>query len=145
LWVIDADMQAQRPIDTLFAETSHGQACNGLGIVPMETRGRCLYEYIWLSLSHYAPTPETHAFTRTLARYINHHLANDHWGWGLDQAAFFAVLAWFERHVPALEVSRIPSACIADSLQNHPEAFFVSLVGSMNSPAPAAPHCTAPG
>ena len=145
LWVIDADMQAQRPIDTLFAETGQAEAGKGLVVVPMEARGRCLYEYIWLSLSYYAPTPETLAFTRTLARYINHHLANDHWGWGLDQAAFFAVLAWFERHVPALEVARISSACIADGLQNHPKAFFASLVGSMNSPAPAARHGTVPG
>lgn len=134
LWVIDADMQAQRPIDTLFAETlaTDAAAPQGLGIVPMESLGRCVYEYIWLSLSYYAATPQTLDFTRTLARYINHQLADDHWGWGLDQAAFFAVLAWFERHEPGLEVARIPSACIADGLQNHPAAFFTSLVGSMN-------------
>ena len=132
LWVIDADMQAQRPIDTLFAETRQATAPRGLGIVPMESLGRCVYEYIWLSLSYYAATPQTLAFTSALARYINHQLADDHWGWGLDQAAFFAVLAWFERHEPALEVVRLPTACIADSLQNHPAAFFASLVGSMN-------------
>ena len=132
LWVIDADMQAQRPIDTLFAETRQATAPRGLGIVPMESLGRCVYEYIWLSLSYYAATPQTLAFTRALARYINHQLADDHWGWGLDQAAFFAVLAWFERHEPTLEVIRLPTACIADSLQNHPAAFFASLVGSMN-------------
>ena len=139
LWVIDADMQAQRSIDTLFAEAGQIKACNGLAVVPMEARGRCLYEYIWLSLSYYAPTPETLAFTRTLARYINHQLANERWGWGLDQAAFFAVLAWFERHVPDLEITRIPSTFVGDSLQSHPDAFFLSLVGSMQHQASLHP------
>jgi DNA-binding transcriptional LysR family regulator len=128
LWVIDADMLALRPIDTLLAET--GDASAHIGIVPGKG-ARCLSEYVWLSLSHYVPAPETLRFTRTLARQLNHQLACDHWGWGLDQTTFFAVLAWFKRHRPDFRIAHIPCSCVGEPDGQHPDAYFRSLVGSM--------------
>jgi hypothetical protein len=129
LWVIDADMLALRPIDTLLAETGNTSA--HIGIVSLGRRARCLSEYVWLALSYYAPAPETLCFARTLARQINHQLACDHWGWGLDQTTFFAVLAWFKRHHPDFRVVCIPWSCVADKDGRQPNACFRSLVGSM--------------
>ncbi|MDR1936507.1 MAG: hypothetical protein LBS49_13190 [Candidatus Accumulibacter sp.] len=128
LWVIDADMLALRPVDTLLAEA--GDPAPHIGIVPLGARARCLSEYIWLSVSYYSLAPATLRFTRTLARQINHLLACDQWGWGLDQTTFFAVLAWFERHHPDFRVARIPCSLVDDKDDKHSTAYFRSLVGS---------------
>ncbi|MDR2112515.1 MAG: outer membrane protein assembly factor BamD [Candidatus Accumulibacter sp.] len=131
LWIIDADMLARRPIDTLLAEA--GDPAPHLGIIPLDgrARARCLYEEYYLSMSYYAPSPATLRFTRTLARQINHLLACDRWGWGLDQAAIFAVVAWFERHHPDFRIARIPRSFVSDIDKGHSDAYFHSLVGSV--------------
>jgi hypothetical protein len=129
LWVIDADMLALRPIDTLLAET--GDTSAHIGAAPLGKSARCLSEYVGLALGYYAPAPETLRFARTLARQINHQLACGHWGWGLDQTTFFAVLAWFKRHCPDFRMARIPRSCVVDKDGRHPDAYFLSLVGSM--------------
>ncbi len=131
LWVIDADMRALRPVHTLLEEAGYGAANIDAGIVPLNERARCLTEYVWLSLSYYAPSPETQRFTQVLARYLNRQLAHDLWGWGLDQAAFFAVLAWSERHTPSFRVARLPYDFIADRDVQHPQAYFTSRVASL--------------
>jgi hypothetical protein len=128
LWIIDADILALRPIDTLLTEA--GDPTPHIGIIPLGKQAHCLSEYVYAAISYYAPTPMTLRFTRTLARQINHLLACDRWGWGLDQAAIFSVLAWFERHHPDFRAARIPCFFVSDKDHDHSAAYFRSLVGS---------------
>lgn len=132
LWVVDADMKARRTVDSLFEEAEINDLPD-IGFIPLGQFARCLSEFIWLSLSYFRPTPVVQRFAGTLARYIDYHLSNDLWGWGLDQTAFFSVITWFERRYPELRVARLPSAFVADPHHDSAQAFFHSLVGSCDT------------
>lgn len=129
-WVIDVDMEALRSTSALKTQFRINPETTDLAIVPMAERGRCLYEYIWLSLSYFTPSEKTIRYTKLLSRYINHQLKLGHWGWGLDQAAFYATLQWYQRFEPTLEVVQLPSQIVEDQEFASANAYFRSHVGS---------------
>jgi hypothetical protein len=127
MWIIDVDMLVKRPLNDLFKKTGIQAENIDIGIVFNE-RARCLTEYIGAALSYYQPSETTENFARTLARYLDFHLDRGHWGWGLDQAAFFAVLEWFKRNRSGIKIGHFPSALICGG----DEAVFQNFVGSVN-------------